>query len=327
MTLSRRQYVAGTGAASLALLAGGGRLPWQAQAPRVAHIGYLASAPSSQDDDFRQGLRDIGYDEGQNIVIERRYWEGQADRLPDLAAELVRLPVEVIVTWGTTETTAAKNATSTIPIVFSTAGDPVGNGLVPSLARPTGNVTGLSNLGAQLTGKRMQLLTEVVPGLSRLAFLLAADNPVSAAYAREAQPAAQALGLQLQVLSLRSPDDVGSAFQAAIGEGAEAAVAPQSVEWLYREIVAAAAQHHLPVMYGERRAVQVGGLMGYGTDLGVNFRRAGYYVDRLLKGAKPEDLPVEQPMTFEFAVNMRTARELGITFPPEIQQQITEVIQ
>src|SRR5436305_829662 len=139
--LNRRQFMQGASMAGLGVLAGCGRLPWQAQAPRVAHIGYLASAPSSQDDDFRQGLRDIGYDEGQNLVIERRYWEGQADRLPDLAAELVRLPVEVIVTWGTTETTAAKNATSTIPIVFITAGDPVGSGLVSSLARPAGNVT------------------------------------------------------------------------------------------------------------------------------------------------------------------------------------------
>jgi putative tryptophan/tyrosine transport system substrate-binding protein len=322
--LSRRQFMAG--AAGLGLLAGCGRLPGQAP-PRAARIGYLAGAPSPQDNDLRQGLREAGYVEGENVVVERRYWQGQADRLPGLAAELVDLPADVIVVWGTAETLAAKNATSTIPIVFLTAGDPVGSGLVPSLARPEGNVTGLTNLGAQLTGKRMQLLTEVVSGLSRLVFLLAADNPVSAANVREAQPAAEALGLQVEFLPLRAPSDVASGFAAAIAQGAQGAVAPQSVEWLYRDIVDAAARHRLPIMYAERRAVQEGGLMGYGTDIRVNFRRAGYYVDRLLKGAKPADLPVEQPMTFEFVVNTHTAQALGITFPNEIMLQVTDVIQ
>jgi putative ABC transport system substrate-binding protein len=325
--VSRRRFVRGASLAGLGVLAGCGRLPAQAPSVRVARIGYLASAPSPLDTDFREALRDSGYDEGQNIVIERRYWEGQADRLPALADELVRLPVDVLVTWGTPETRVAKNATSTIPIVFITAGDPVGNGLVPNLARPTGNVTGQSSLGPQLTGKRMQLLTEIVPGLTRLAFLLATNNPVSAAYVREAEPAARVLGLQLRFLSLRSADDVVSTFQAAISEGTEAVMAPQVMEWLYDEIVDAAAQYRLPVMYSETRPVLAGGLMGYGLDLRGNNRRAAYYVGRLLKGDQPADLPVEQPMTFEFVINLKTVRELGITFPPEIRQQITEVIQ
>jgi putative tryptophan/tyrosine transport system substrate-binding protein len=325
--LSRRQFVVGAGVGGLGLLMGCGRLPRQAAPVRVAHIGYLASAPSPLDTNFRDGLHDSGYDEGQNIVIERRYWEGRADRLPTLAAELVRLPVDVIVTWGTPETRAAKNATSTIPIVFITAGDPVGNDLVSSLARPTGNVTGQSSIGPQLTGKRMQLLTQIVPGLARLAVLLATDNPVSAAYVREAEPAAQALGLQLQFHPLRSPDDVTRAFQAAIGEGAEAAMAPQVTEWLYSEVVDAAALHRLPVMYSETRPVLAGGLMAYGLDLRGNNRRAAYYVSRLLKGTKPADLPVEQPMTFDFVVNLKTAQALGIAFPNEILLQVTEVIQ
>jgi putative ABC transport system substrate-binding protein len=328
---SRRQFVQGVGMAGLALLAGCGRLPGQGQPPaKVPLIGWLDRSRGSNRElirSFREGLGELGYVEGQNILVEDHYADDRLDRLVQLAADLARQPVVVIVALGTPEAVAARDATSTIPIVFTMSGDPVATGLVASVARPGGNVTGVSNLVAELTGKRMELLTEVVPGLARLAYLSAADNPVTAANVRQARDAAQALGLQLQLHLLRGPDDVESALAAAIDQGSQAVMAQLNVALLYPEILSLTMQRQLPVMYAESRPVHAGGLMGYGANALANPRRAATYVDKILKGAKPADLPVEQPREFEFVINIKTAQALGLTIPQQVLLQATEVLQ
>ena len=289
---------------------------------------FRSSGPDPAVEDFRQGLRDLGYVEGQNLRIEYRYAEGNEERLHDLAAELVRLQVEVIVAGGSAPTRAAQHATRTIPIVMN-SGEPVGLGFVASLARPGGNITGMSNFSADLPGKQLELLKEVVPQSARVAVL---TNPVHPSHGPELEHlavAAKELGVQLHVVPLHSPDEVGGAFAALTREGAEALVVlgePLLIDRIISAIVDLAAQHRLPAIYRWRIQVQAGGLMSYGPNEPAIRRRLAYYVDRLLKGAKPADLPVEQPTKFELVINLKTAQALGITIPPTLLFLADEVI-
>jgi putative tryptophan/tyrosine transport system substrate-binding protein len=327
--LSRRTFVLGAG--GLGLLAGCGRLPWQAQAPpKVYRIGFLSgtvSASSAELEAFRQALRALGYVEGHNITFEYRFTE-RDEQMPALAADLVRLPVDIIVGSGTPANQAAKDATATIPIVIASSGDPVKTGLVASYAHPGGNLTGFSSLAQGLSGKRLQLLTEAVPGVSRVAVLGNPANPVVAVTFSELPTAAQSLGVRLQILEVQDPGEFEGAFEAAAREGAEALITElDPLIGNYRTpIVELAAKHRLPAMYPIADFAQAGGLMAYGVTLSDLYRRAAGFVDKILKGTKPADLPVEQPMTFDFVVNMKTAQALGITFPNEIMLQVTEVI-
>ena len=305
------------------------------QPGKVHRIGFLGTASASDFayarliESFRQGLRDLGYEEGKNIVIEYRWAEGRAERLPDLAAELVRLKVDVIVSHGTPGPLAAKHATSTIPIVMTSAGDPVGSGLVASLARPGGNVTGLNLLAPELGGKRLQLLKEVVPGVSRVAVLWNAANPYPVLVWRETEVSAPTLGVQLQSLEVRGPYDFESAFGAAIrGRAGALLTVEDPLTVIHRtQIVDFAAKSRLPAMYGIREFVDVGGLMSYGANIADLYRRAATYVDKILKGAKPSDLPVEQPTKFEFVINLKTAKALGLTMPQSLLIRADQVIQ
>jgi putative ABC transport system substrate-binding protein len=331
--LSRREFV--VGGASLGLLAGCGRLPWQAQPPAKVHrLGFLSnsvppdSSPASYIEAFRQRLRELGYAEGQNIVIEWRFAE-DADQFLELAAELVRLPTDIIVAKSDQAAHAAKAATSAIPIVAVPVADPVGQGLVASLARPGGNLTGLSTLSDRLAGKRLELLKESVPEVSRAAAFWNATNPGIARQFRESQDAAQVLGLELQSLEVRSPDDLDGAFEAAIkGRAGVLIELPDLPKHRRGDIIDFAAKSRLPTMVGSggREDVAAGGLMWYGPRYANLYRRAADFVDKILKGTNPADIPVEQPMYFDFVVNMKTAQALGITFPNEILLQVTEVI-
>jgi len=329
--LSRRQLVVGAGSA--ALLAGCGRLPWQAgAAPKVARVGVLSPSIDPTDAHnaaFREGLRDLGYAEGQNITLEWRTFESSTDQYRELTADLVRRSVDVLVTQGGLATLAAKQATTTIPIVMAYAADPVQFGLVASLAHPGGNVTGLATMSSQLVGKRLQLLRNTVPGLERVALLWNPETAERAEIAEETAAAAQVLGLDLQLVELSHAQDLESAF-ATIRRGRVDALFVQTNPATYRyrpEIVAFLIEHGLPTMASLRAHVTAGSLMSYGPDVPGMNHRAAYYVDRILKGTKPADLPVEQPMRFDFVVNMKTARALGITFPHEVALQITEVIE
>jgi putative ABC transport system substrate-binding protein len=280
-------------------------------------------------DAFREGLRERGYIEGQNIVLDYRFSEGQDDRLPKLADELVRLPVDIVVTEAHRATMAAKEATSTIPIVISGHADPVGTGIVASLARPGGNVTGISNNALELAAKRLQLLQQVSPGISRVAVLYDHNYRPTVVLFQHMQAGAAALGLELLSFDVRSAADFAPAFASAIREHAEAlSVFHDPLSFGQRnQILNFAAQFRLPTMQNERSWVDAGGLMSYGPNSLDQWRRAAYYVDRILKGARPADLPIEQPMTFDFVVNLKTAQALSITFPNEIMLQVTEVIQ
>jgi putative ABC transport system substrate-binding protein len=301
--------------------------------PKVPRIGILWASPISANahlrEAFRQGLRELGYVEGQNVAIEFRYAEGKLERLPDLAAELVRLKVDVIVATNTPTALAAKQATRTIPIVVSVSGDPVESGLVASLARPGGNVTGLSLMVPELAGKRLQLLKEVVPGTSRVAVLSNPTNPYTGLVVRETQAAARVLGVQLQPLEVRAAEDIDRAFQAAIRGRANALiVVDDGLVFTHRaRIVALAAKSRLPAIYPFREPVEAGGLMSYATNLADSNRRAATYVDKILKGAKPADLPVEQPTRFELVINMKTAKSLGLTIPQTVLIRADHVIQ
>jgi|SRR5437867_4962784 len=303
------------------------------KAGKVARIGLLSQgSPTSGQhirEAFRQGLREVGYVDGQNIVIEYRYAEGKAERLPDLAAELVSLKVDVIVAGGTPAPLAAKHATRTIPIVMAAAGDPVGSGLVASLARPGGNVTGLGALSPELGGKRLQLLKEVVPGVSRVAVLWNAANPYAVLVARETEAAARTLGVQAQSLEVRGPDDFENALPAAIRGGAGALIVVEDpLTFQYRMRIADfAARNRLPAIDGYREYAEAGALMAYGANLADLYRRAATYVDKILKGAKPADLPVEQPTKFELVINIKTAKALGLTIPPSLLLRADQVIE
>ena len=303
-------------------------------AGKVHRIGYLGGASSTIAapfiEAFREGLREFGWVEGKNIVIDYRFAEGRFDRLPDLAAELVRLKVEVIVAVATPPAVAAKKATGRIPIVMTSAGDPVGLGLVASLGRPGGNVTGLSfSVGVETIGKGLELLKETVPKVRRVAVLSNPANPAHALAIRDLKVAARSLGVDLQLLEAREPDEFDGAFAAMAKERVEALfVVPDSMSLLHRARLAdLAVKHQLPSMHGFREYVEAGGLMSYGASAVANFRRAAFFVDKILKGAKPADLPVEQPTKFELVINLKTARALGLTIPQSLLLRADQVIE
>jgi putative tryptophan/tyrosine transport system substrate-binding protein len=304
----------------------------EAQQPKkVARIGFLAAttaASPARFEAFRQALRELGYVEGKNIVIEWRRAEGKFDQLPDLATELVRLKVDVIVTAGGASTRPAKEATVTIPIVMASDNDPVGSGFVASLARPGGNITGLSQMAPELAGKRLELLKEIVPKLSRVAVLGELKNPGNAQALRETELAAGAFGVQLQSFDVRGLKDIETGFQAAIKGRADAVLmlgGPVATAQRV-QIVEIAAKNRLPAIYPQSDYMDVGGLMFYGPSISDLFRRAATYVDKILKGAKPADLPVEQPTTFEFIINLKAAKQIGLTIPPNVLVRADKVI-
>jgi len=306
------------------------------EAARIARIGFLSLnvVPNRHlGESFRQGLRDLGYVEGRNVVIEYRDAEGKPERLPDLAAELVALKVDVIVTGGGTPTAmAAKQATSTLPIVFTSAPDPVTDGLVTSLGRPGGNVTGSSNLNPALVGKSLEQLKQAVPRVSQVALLLqpgAVPERTEKDMLKGAEVAARALGVRLQLVEARGPADFKRAFSDMTGARAGAlTVLPGAMFFSERRrLVDLAAKNRLPVVYPQREFVDAGGLMSYGTNLADLFRRAATYVDKILKGAKPADLPVEQPTKFDLVINLKTAKALGLTLPPSLLQRADQVIE
>jgi putative ABC transport system substrate-binding protein len=281
-------------------------------------------------DAFRQGLQDLGYREGQTILIEYRWAEGHPERLADLAADLVRLPVDVIMTVSMNGVRAAQRATAMIPIVSGGAGDLVRGGLVASLAQPGGNITGVTDINPELIGKQLELLKAVVPGISRLAFLsdAFADPQTAALHWQEAQAAAHPLALQLQPVEARDAKDLEGAFTTMTRQGADALVSVLSAFMLHHrsQIVALAARSRLPAMYQGREFAEAGGLMSYGTDRLDQGRRAAIYVNKILQGAKPADLPVEQPIKYELVINLKTAKTLGLTIPPTLLFQADEVI-
>ncbi len=341
--LSRRRFVQGATALGLGLLAKCGSLPVQTppgatqSAPRVARLGLLApvaagAAASGPDypDAFRQGLQDFGYLEGQNIALDWRYSEGRNDLIVPLALELARVPVDIIVAFGTPAALAAREATTTIPIVVPICVDPVGSGLVASLARPGGNVTGLAVNLAELSGKRLQLLKEISPGLTRVGVLWNPYNADPAAQWRELQAAGPVLDLRLYSLEVHDPSELDSALDAATERQVDALFIlgdPLTAIVLRERILAFAATRHLPAMYDQRLFTDAGGLVSYGPNIREQVRRAAYYVDRILRGTSPADLPVEQPREFEFVINLKTAQALGLTIPQHVLLQATEVIQ
>jgi putative ABC transport system substrate-binding protein len=298
--------------------------------PRIGALsGGTAASAAARYEAFRQGLRELGYAEGQNIAIEYRYAEGKTERLRDLAAELARLKVDLILTSGDLQIRAAKQASQTIPIVVALSGDLVGPGYVASLARPGGNITGLTTLVAELSGKRLELLKAGFPTIARVAFLWNPDNTVNAVSLKETEVVAQTLGVQLLSLGVRRGDDLESAFREALRGRANALIAVGDTMLLtYRErIVDFAAMNRLPAMYGNQDYMDVGGLMFYGPDVADMYRRAAAYVDKILKGAKPGDLPIEQPKKVELMINLKTARALGLTIPQSLLLRADQVIQ
>jgi putative ABC transport system substrate-binding protein len=305
----------------------------EAQQPtKIPRIGILAPGSSTfpasaRYDSFRQGLRELGYIEGKNIFIEIRYAEAKQDQLSDFATELVKLKVDVIVTATTPGVLAAKNATSAIPIVFAAVGDPVRRGLVSGLARPGGNITGLSILETDLFGKRLELLKETFPKITRVAYLRDPGSPPSAP-STELREAARALGLQLQSLDVRSAKDFDGAFEAVLKERAQAltTAAGPVININQQRIVAFAAKNRLPAIYPYSEFIDAGGLMFYGVNFSDLFRRAATYVDKILKGSKPAELPVEQPTKFEFVINLITAKQIGLTIPPNVLARADRVI-
>jgi putative tryptophan/tyrosine transport system substrate-binding protein len=305
----------------------------QAQQPKkIPRVGYLSvdssSSESARAEALRGGLRELGYVEGKNIVIEWRFADAKPDRLAALAAELVSLKVDVIITGGTGSTRAANEATSTIPIVMTQDLDPVRNGFVASLAQPGGNITGLSNFGSDLSGKRLELLKETIPKLSRVAALGTSTSPGNAQALREAELAAGALALKLQYLDVRGPKHVEAAIQAARKEHAEAVfgLGGAVLASNRNQVIELTLKTRLPAMYWRSDIVEAGGLMSYATSIADLDRRAATYVDKILKGAKPAVLPVEQPKKFEFAINLKTAKQIGLTIPPNVLARADKVI-
>lgn len=305
----------------------------QAQQPKkVPVIGYLSvlspSSDSARIEAFRQGLRELGYVEGQSIIIEPRYAEGKLNRLPDLAGELVRLKVDVIVAGGSTAIQAVKNATKLIPIVMAHGSDPVALGYVVSLARPGGNITGLTHLAPELGGKRLELLKEIVARLSRVAVLTDPGTGGHGPQMRELEVAAPALGLQIQAVEVREPKELESAFSAMTVWRAGAFIGLQqpTLDRLRQRIVDLAAKNRLPAMYPNDQYVETGGLMSYAADIVAMFRRSAVYVDKILKGTTPADLPVEQPTKFELVINLKAAKQIGLTIPDSVLFRADRVI-
>jgi putative tryptophan/tyrosine transport system substrate-binding protein len=302
------------------------------QPKKVPRIVYLAASPAAANAGrlaaFRQGLREIGYVEGENILIEDRYAEGKFDRLPALAAELVRLKVDVIITAGPPVTRAVKEATATIPVVMAQDGDPVGNGFVASLARPGGNITGMSQLAAEISGKQLELLKETVPKLSRVAVLGTSTRPGNAQALKETELAAGTFGVRLQYLDVRGPKDIETAFREARQGRAGAVLVLQSPVFTSQrtQVAELAAKTRLPAIYPQTEYTEAGGFMCYGVNTPDLFRRAAYHVDKILKGAKPADLPIEQPTKFELVINLKAAKQIGLTIPPNVLARADRVI-
>ncbi len=306
----------------------------EAQQPtKIPRVGYLTlshlSAITNRTDAFRRGLRDLGYVEGKNIVIEWRPAEGKFDRLAALAAELVRLKVDVIVTGGEAATRPAKEATALIPIIMTQDDDPVGAGFVASLSKPGGNITGLSTLAPERSAKRLELLKEIVPGLSRVAIFGTSTEPNNARELKEIEVAAEALGIKLQYRDVLSLKDVEIAFRAAVKDRAGAVLKNVSgpiTNAHRKEIAELAIKSRVPVIYGRREPVEAGGLMSYGVSVDDLDRRAAIYVDKILKGAKPADLPVEQPTKFELVINLKAAKQIDLMIPPNVLARADKVI-
>jgi len=319
----------------IALLGGAAAWPVAARAQqpgKLRTIGFLGQSTRSAASEwvaaFVQRLRELGWMEGRTITIEYRWSEGREERFAEIAAELVRLKVDVILTSGTPEVLAAKQATSVIPIVFATAGDPVGNGLIASLARPGGNVTGMSLQSNDTAGKRVELLREVVPSLRRLAILANVGNPFSVLELGEAQAAARALGLEVDTLEIRRPEDIAPAFEALKGRAQALYVCADGLVNANRiRINTLALSVRLPTIHGYRDYVEAGGLMSYGANLPDLFRRSADYVDKILRGAKPADIPVEQPTKFDLVINLTTAKALGLDVPSSLLARADEVIE
>jgi putative tryptophan/tyrosine transport system substrate-binding protein len=325
--MRRREFIAllGSAAASWPLAA-------HAQQPgRMWRIGLIAHSPFDKKsaDAFREVFRELGYVEGQNFIVEPRYAEGKAERFREFAEEMVRLKVDIIIVYTTPAALAAKNATTTIPIVFPTAIDPVGSGVITSLRHPGGNVTGGAILFAELCAKRLQLLKEVVPGLSRSAVVWNAANPANALAWRETQDAARTLGVALQSHEVKVPKDFEGAFAIMAKERPDALLLLEDllIGQYLKEIADFAMQQRLPSMFGVRQGVDAGGLMSYGVIVSEMVRFATIYVDKILKGAKPGDLPFEQATKFEMVINLKTARALGLTIPPTLLATADDVIE
>jgi putative ABC transport system substrate-binding protein len=303
----------------------------QQQTKKLPRIGVLSggsrSSTTASTEVFRQGLRELGYLEGQNIAIEYRFAEGKLDKLPELAAELLARNVDVIVAQAPAAVRAAKNATSMTPIVMAHGGDPVAQGFVASLARPGGNVTGLSNFSAELSGKRLELLKEAFPKVSRVAVIWNPDAPGPVLTFKELEIAAKALKVQLESLQVRGPNDFEGAFQAARERAGSLVVIQDVVTVTYlKRIVDLAAKNRVPAIYMEKEFAEAGGLMSYGPGQPDMFRRAATYVDKILKGTKPADLPVEQPTKFELVINLKAAKQIGLTIPPNVLVRADKVI-
>jgi putative tryptophan/tyrosine transport system substrate-binding protein len=322
--MKRREFI---------ILMGSGAAAWPlatlAQSGKTWRMGFIAHRYESFYDALFEGLRELGYTEGQNIIIERRYAEGRAERFQEFAAEMVRLKVDIIVVVTTPAALAARNATTTIPIVHPAAIDPVGTGLVRSLAHPGGNITGLAVLNAELSAKRLEVLKEVVPGLSRGAVLWNAANPANELAWRETQGAARALGVTLQSQEVREPKDFAGAFAMMAQQRPDVLLVLQDALTLQhrKQIIDFALRERLPSMFVGKEWVQEGGLMAYGDSLPDRYRRAASFVDRILHGAKPADLPVEQPTKFELFVNLKTAKAIGLAIPETFLARADEVIE
>ncbi len=301
------------------------------QAKKVARIGYLANSSATSAfslTPFRERLRGLGYIEGQNITIEYRYFEGKVERLPELIAELIRLNCEVIVVIGNEAVAAAKNATKEIPIVMSNTNDAVSSGFVASLARPGGNITGLTGFGGEMNGKRLELLKEIIPKLSRVGFLWSPTSPTAADNLKETETAARFLRLGIESFEVKAAGDFERVFQAAVGKRVGALLVDGGgfVAAHQHEIIALAGKHRLPAIYSNSRYVALGGLMSYNGDRSEQLRRAAEIVDKILKGAKPADIPVERSKTFEFAINLKAAKQIGLTIPPNVLVRADRVI-
>jgi putative tryptophan/tyrosine transport system substrate-binding protein len=327
--VNRRTFVCG-----LTLGVFGAPLAAQAQqAGKPYRVGFLGNTTAALEANlvgpFRQGLRDLGYVEGQNIVIEYRWAEGKYERFPALISELIALKVDVIVTAGTPATLAVKKATTLVPLVMVAVGDPVGTGVVPSLSRPGGNITGLTSISPEMDGKRLELLREVVPGVSHIAVLWNAASPLQIVAEKQTQAAAQVLRMKVLSLGVRTLGEIDAAFATIVRErpGALLVLADRLFLQHRAHIMDFATQQRLPGVHAYRELVEVGGLMSFGPSYADMHRRAAYFVDRILKGAKPADLPVERPGLFELVINLRTAKALGLTIPQSVLLRATEVIQ
>ena len=327
--IDRRTFLAGTGAVLVTA-------PFTAQAQpaaKVYRIGFLSgSSPAAAKpfvEQFRQGLRQLSYVEGQNIHIEYRWAEGQLNRLPQLATDLVRIAPNLIVAAASQAAVAARDATTSIPIVMVNVGDPVYLGLAASLGRPGKNLTGLTSFGPELAAKQLSLLKEVVPEVKRIAVLSNPDNPLTGHWLKQVEAAARTLALQLHLLSITGPDDVAPAFREAMKarDGAVLIGSDQVMNLQTAQISALALSNRLPTMFGYRFLVDAGGLMAYAIDVLASYRRAATYVDKILKGAKPGDLPIEEPTKFELIINLKTAKALGLTIPQSLLLRADEVIE